>query len=73
MSVFVCNENGAIGAVSKVKAKPSLSVQIFNAAPRQSGILLDTNEFRFPLPNVFLRRVAEELAFVDIRHYPEFG
>lgn len=71
MSVFVCNENGAISAVSKVKAKPSLSVQIFNAAPRQSGILLDTNEFRFPLPNVFLRRVAEELAFVDIRHYPD--
>ncbi len=71
MSVVVCSENGAIDAVPKLKAKPSLSVQIFEASPRQDGILLDTNEFRFHLPNVFLRRVAGELASVDIRHYPD--
>jgi histidinol-phosphate aminotransferase len=73
MSIVACNGNGTLSGVSKIKAKPSLAIQMFNAAPRQSGILLDSNEFRFPLPDAFLRRVADELVSVDIRHYPDFS
>lgn len=74
MSVLACDEvNSALSAISQIKVKPSLSVPIFSAAPRPNGILLDANEFRFPLPEVFLRRVAKELAHVDLRSYPDLG
>jgi histidinol-phosphate aminotransferase len=71
MAEVVFSENGTVEAAPKLKAKQSLSVQIFDASPRQSGILLDTNEFRFPLPRALLERISQEIVSIDIRHYPD--
>lgn len=44
---------------------------IFGAAPRGDGILLDSNELRFPLPEAFVKRVQREMSSIDLRHYPD--
>lgn len=73
MTAILCETNGLTSEPIAMRAKSSLAVPIFAVAPRPDGILLDSNEFRFPLPKRFLKRVADELWPVDLRCYPDFA
>jgi histidinol-phosphate aminotransferase len=71
MSMVAQDEQSLTDFAPGIRARDSLSVPIFNIAPRPDGVLLDSNEFRFPLPERFLARLARELTSVDLRHYPD--
>lgn len=44
---------------------------VFGVAPRSDGILLNSNEARFPLPDAFVKRIQREVSSFDFRHYPD--